>query len=115
MSNTAERPILTPPPAAGTAITIRAAGAADASAVARLTQRDSAPVPAGVLLLAEVGGELVAAMSADGSRVIADPFRRTADAVELLRSRVRQVSRHRSRAPRIAARSPHTGQLRQAA
>lgn len=115
MSNTAERPIHTPPPIAGTAITIRAARPEDASAVARLAQRDSAPMPSGALLLAEVEGEPVAAMPLDGSRVIADPFRRTADAVELLRSRARQFGHGRTRSPRIAARTPASGLLHRAA
>jgi hypothetical protein len=94
-------------------ITIRSAGPEDADTIARLAQRDTTTVPAGALLLAEVGGEAVAAMTVDGTRVIADPFRRTADAVELLRSRADQVGRRRrSRAPRVAARTPLAGLAR---
>jgi hypothetical protein len=67
------------------AITIRAAHHADRPAIARLAALDSRRVPDGELLVAEVAGELVAAHSAAGT--IADPFRPTADVVELLRVR----------------------------
>jgi len=66
-------------------ITIRSARDADAVALYRLAALDSSSVPSGDLLVAEVGGELVAAASDHG--VIADPFRPTADVVDLLRLR----------------------------
>jgi hypothetical protein len=49
-------------------------------------------------MLAEVGGEIRAAVPVDGGGVIADPFRRTSDLVELLNERVSQLdSRRRQR------------------
>src|SRR4051794_22046834 len=66
---------------------IRPARPADADALLRLAALDSRHVPAGELVLAEVGGEIVAAHSSAGT--IADPFRPTADVVELLRLRSR--------------------------
>jgi hypothetical protein len=71
-------------------ITIRPAYADDELALRRLAAVDSADaVPPAPLLLAELDGELRAALSlADGS-VIADPFVRTAELVELLRTRAR--------------------------
>jgi hypothetical protein len=70
-----------------TTFTIRRAAAADASAVARLAALDSASPPTGELLLAEVDGELWAAVEIDSGAAIADPFRPSGDLVELLRFR----------------------------
>jgi hypothetical protein len=86
-------------------ITIRAARDADAVALSRLAALDSSRVPSGDLLVAEIGGDLVAAASDAG--VIADPFRPTADVVELLRLRAQAL-----RAPRAAARRPVRARLR---
>jgi hypothetical protein len=78
-------------------ITIRPSHADDQVAVRRLAALDSAPVPREPLLLAEVGGELRAAISLrDGAR-IADPFHRTAQLVELLELRGAQRSTRRQR------------------
>jgi hypothetical protein len=67
-------------------ITIRPAYADDQESLHRLSIIDSAPgVPAGPLLLAEVDGELRAALSLTDGSAIADPFFPTADVVELLR------------------------------
>jgi hypothetical protein len=74
-----------------TELTLRTCGEADAAALRRLAERDSASVPAGTLLAAEAGGELIAAISLGSGRVIADPFRHSADAVELLRRRRAQI------------------------
>ncbi|MEA2295380.1 MAG: hypothetical protein QOE86_3019 [Solirubrobacteraceae bacterium] len=86
-------------------ITIRSARDADADALVRLAALDSSRVPGGDLLVAEVDGELVAAASDAG--VIADPFRPTADVVQLLRLRGTVV-----RAPRGTARRPVRARLR---
>jgi hypothetical protein len=96
---TGERPSTTM-----TDITIRSARDADADALARLAALDSSHVPSGELLVAEVSGELVAAASDAG--VIADPFRPTADVVDLLRLRAAV------RAPRRATRRPVLARLR---
>ena len=79
MSIRAEHPMNTP-------VTLRRAEAADWSGVIRLAALDSAAVPKAPLLLAEVGGELVAALSMRDGAVIADPFRLTAPVVGLLRT-----------------------------
>jgi len=68
-------------------ITIRPAAAGDAAALRRLAALDSAEVLAGPALLAEVGGTAAAAIALDDGAVVADPFRLTADLVELLRLR----------------------------
>ncbi len=74
-----------------TELTLRTCGEADAAGLRRLAERDSASVPPGILLAADAGGELIAAISLGSGRVIADPFRPTADAVELLRRRRAQI------------------------
>ncbi len=78
-----------------TALTIRPAFPDDREALERLAQLDSSPVPDGALLLAEVDGAIVAALSIEGGIAIADPFRPTAALVALLAQRAAQL-----RAPR---------------
>ena len=74
-----------------TALTIRRATAADAFAVKRLAAIDSAAPPTGDLLLAEMGNELWAAVAVESGAAIADPFRPSADLVELLRFRAERM------------------------
>jgi hypothetical protein len=72
---------------------IRSARAADAPALERLAALDSRPLPAGELLVAEAGdGALVAALSLVTGEHVADPFRRSADAVALLHARASQTA-----------------------
>ena len=80
-----------------TNLTIRSATAADTAALARLAALDSAEIPAGPVFVAEQDDLLIAAVSARDGAAIADPFTRSADAVEILRRRVRQVSGRPSR------------------
>jgi hypothetical protein len=75
------------------AITIRPAYADDAIGIARLAALDSAPIPHGPLVVAEVDGELRAALSVADSTAIADPFRRTLELVALLRDHVDRTRR----------------------
>jgi hypothetical protein len=75
------------------AVTIRYAFPDDDEAVARLAALDSQAVPAGPLLVAEVGGELWAAVALRGSDALGDPFRPTAELIGLLRERARQLTR----------------------
>ena len=73
-------------------LTIRMAVPADAPALRQLAELDSAPPPEPVaMLVADVGGELHAALSLDAGIPIANPFERTADVVALLAARVRQL------------------------
>jgi hypothetical protein len=73
------------------AITLRVARQEDTESLARLAELDSARSPARPVLLAEVGGELGAALSLSDGAVIADPFRPTARLVYLLRARAKQL------------------------
>ena len=74
-------------------VTIRYATEDDAAALARLAVLDSQALPEGVLLVAQVGDELWAALSVTAEGAIADPFRRSADALALLDARARQLRR----------------------
>ncbi len=74
------------------ALTIRRADVADFDALARLAALDSSSPPGGGdHLIAEVGDELWAAVDVDTGSAIADPFRPSADLVELLRFRVERM------------------------
>jgi hypothetical protein len=66
-------------------LTIRRADTSDTSALVRLAALDSASPPTGEALLAEVGGELWAAVEVDSGAAIADPFRPSGELVDLLR------------------------------
>jgi hypothetical protein len=74
------------------AVTIRWATPDDTGSLATLAALDDAPVPPAPLLLAFVGDELWAALSAGTADVIADPFRPSADVAALLRERSRQLT-----------------------
>ena len=73
-------------------ISIRAATTGDGPALARLAALDSAPVPFGPVLLAEVDGRPLAALNVNDGRVIGDPFARTTELVELLRIHARMTA-----------------------
>jgi hypothetical protein len=78
----------------GLGITIRFAYPDDAAALRRLAALDSQPLPPGPLLVAEVGGELWAAVNVTGApRTIADPFRHTAELGSLLHERAERLTR----------------------
>jgi hypothetical protein len=89
-------------------ILIRPATERDAAAIARLAELDSSPAPDGALLVAEVGGELRAALRVDDHAVIADPFHRTAGIVGLLAARADSLGTPRRG---IRARLAHWEQL----
>jgi len=72
-------------------VTIRRSRAADREALQRLAQLDSRRLAGGELLVAEVDGELRAALPLEGGQPIADPFRPTALLVSLLGLRAGQI------------------------
>lgn len=84
-------------------VTIRPAAAADAAAVHRIAALDSRPVPAGELVVAEVDGEVLAALPIGGGEAIADPFRPTAALLPLLELRALQLRDVVAPAPARAA------------
>ena len=92
-------------------LTIRPADPTDLAGLNRLAALDSASPPTGEVLVAEVGGELWAAVELDSGTAIADPFRPSGELVELLRrarSRRAPLRAPRPRAP-AAARGVDSG------
>jgi hypothetical protein len=67
-------------------ITLRHATTADERALRNLAALDSQRLAAGPFLVAEIDGELRSALSLSDGAVIADPFRHTANLIELLRA-----------------------------
>jgi hypothetical protein len=78
-------------------ITIRYASDDDRSRVDRLATVDSSDRLHGEVLLAEVGGELWAALETGSGRVVADPFRASAQLATLLRLHGRREPAPRAR------------------
>jgi hypothetical protein len=85
------------------ALLMRRATAEDAARIRVLARLDDRRMPAGPFLVAEVGGEIVAARSLTTGGVIADPFRLTSDIVAMLRLRAGQVSELAERRARRSA------------
>ena len=76
-------------------ILIRVSTTSDDAALERLAALEDRTLPAGCFLIAEVGGELIAAAPLDvEDEPLGDPFRPTADLCELLRLRARQIRQH---------------------
>jgi hypothetical protein len=71
-------------------ITIKLADQSDDEALHRLAELDSATLSEGRHLLAIRNGELEAAISLDTGKIVADPFRPTTEACELLRCAARR-------------------------
>jgi hypothetical protein len=85
-----------------TTLTIRQADAHDGYAIHRLAAMDSAHAPSGEVIVAEVGGELWAAVEVDTGAAIADPFRPSGELVDLLRFHAEGERRERqTRRPRL--------------
>jgi hypothetical protein len=87
-------------------VLIRAARGSDGAALENLARMDSQRPLGGDVLLAEQDGVIVAAIA--GARMVADPFRPTADVLALLRMHADGTadgsrSRRRARAPRLRA------------
>jgi len=72
-------------------ITIRRASPADDQALGRLAGRDSQHLPSDEFLIAEVGGELWAAVGMSTGVLVADPFRPSGEVAEFLRVRAERA------------------------
>src|SRR5829696_6443613 len=90
-------------PNAASSVTVRYAQPQETQALASLAELDSSRAPAGVVIVAEVGGQLWAAVSLDDGHTIADPFRPASELAFLLTQRDRR---------RIRARSLRGGRIR---
>ena len=91
-------------------VTIRPENPSDATALRQLAELDSARPLSGHVLVADVGGELWAAIESDGGRVVADPFRPSGELVDLLRVRVNRTRGTAPAAHRLALRPRLAGQ-----
>jgi len=81
-------------------LVLRADRPTDEQALRRLAALDSVRPIKGRALLAEVDGRPIAAIGIDDGKVVADPFERTAEVVELLKVRaVRGEAKADSRHP----------------
>jgi hypothetical protein len=78
-------------------------------ALARVAARDSADLPPGPWLVAEVEGQPLAALSVANGELVADPFSRTAELRALLELRAMQL---RSRAGRLRRERGHGARTR---
>jgi hypothetical protein len=87
------------PTTSAPAVTLRFACAEDDRALERLAQLDSARTPRGPQLVAEVGGQLRAALSLTDCSVLANPFDHTSELVNLLCARGAQLSGQRPKRP----------------
>jgi hypothetical protein len=81
----------------GRVIALRPAGPDETDELARLATLDSARPLRGETIVAVVDGRLVAAISLDDGRLIADPMVPTADTRTLLQTRATQLTRPRPR------------------
>jgi hypothetical protein len=82
---------------AGPAAAVRLAHPDEVGTLRRLAQMDDAPELTGEILVATTDAHVVAALSLDDGRVVADPFVLTSDAVELLRRRATALTGRRRR------------------
>lgn len=73
------------------AVTLRLAREDDRQALQRLAELDSSTVPRAPVLVADVEGDLLAAVSTTDGAAVADPFAPTADIIDLLRIRSLQL------------------------
>jgi hypothetical protein len=85
-------------------LVIRLARPDDGPAIERLAELDSARVPTGDVIVAEVRGSVWAALSLADFHAVADPFRPTGELVFLLVERGRQLVRSEKRDRRGARR-----------
>ena len=76
----------------GDAVTIRRSAPGDGDALLRLARLEDRGSARGAYLVAERGGEIVAAVPFSGGSAIADPFMLTADVVAMLELRARQLT-----------------------
>ena len=85
-----------------TTLTIRTALPSDTDALERLAQLDSSEVPAGPVLVGEVGSELWAAISLQDFQLVSDPFRPSGEVAFLVAERARQMNRAQRGPGRLA-------------
>src|SRR5215208_2488969 len=93
-------------------VTIRQAGADDETALRRLAALDSTRVPDGPVLMAEIDGQPVAAISVLSGESFADPFVPTLELRHLLELRASQLHLSTDRPQQRGLRKPDYGDSR---
>src|SRR5437016_3243034 len=73
-------------------VTIRRSAPGDGADLSRLARLEDRRQPRGAYLVAERGGEIVAAVPLAGGSAIADPFKLTGDVVAMLQLRAHQLA-----------------------
>jgi hypothetical protein len=73
-------------------VTIRRSSDSDVRQLREVAELDNRRLPSPPFLVAEVRGEIVAALSIESGITVANPFRETADLVTLLRLRADQLA-----------------------
>ena len=73
-------------------VTVRRSTPADRAALGRLAELDSGRPPRGPALVAEIDSRMLAALPLGGGRPIADPFKPTAELLDLLELRRSQIA-----------------------
>lgn len=86
-------------------VTVRLARESDVRSLLRLAALDSATLPTGPTLVAEMDNELVAAVPVGGGVAIADPFHRTALLIQMLELRARQLHARAGSVPSVGHRA----------
>jgi hypothetical protein len=84
------------------AIELRLANVAEDHVLRRLAELDDAPELAGPVLLALIDGQAQAGLSLQDGRLVANPFIRTQEAVELLRMRAAVLTDARAPGHRLS-------------
>jgi hypothetical protein len=90
-------------------VTLRSARAEDAEALAALAALDSSHAPSGAVIVAEVAGELWAALSLDDGHAVANPFRPSGELTFRLAERARELNRAARRPRRRPLTAPALG------
>jgi len=78
-------------------VVLRLSRVQDDVALDTLGQLEGRPVSAGCHVVAEIGGDVVAALPLDGGAPLGNPFRATAHLLQLLELRANQLTRDRPR------------------
>ena len=83
-------------------VAVRLAGPEDEAAIGRVAALDSSEAAGGPHLVAEADGDVIAALAIGSGQAVADPFRWTADVVELMTVRAAQMRSTRADATAAA-------------
>jgi hypothetical protein len=87
-------------------VALRLCRVSDDDAISRLAALEERPEPSGRFVVAEVNGEIVAALPLAGGRPFRDPFKPTAYLIRLLELRAEQLLNEKKPRRRLWSRTP---------